>query len=285
MAPTIPERAVVPAADDRQQAALAASASVLPEEFADGEGGVMTLREHLIELRDRIIKSLLGLVAGSIAGFFVADYALGYLARLTCLPGQADCRLQILDPTEGIITYLQVSLYIGVALSMPIIGFQIIRFMAPGLTRSEKRILYTALPFVALLFISGSTFAIFPVLPAMLGFLAGFKSDIFLSEFRAAATVRMALTLMLWLGLVFELPLVMVILARLRIVHWRRMLSWWRYALVIIMVAAAVITPTPDPVNMLIVATPMLVLYALGVGLARVFGATAPSSLPTSVAP
>lgn len=284
MAHTSPERSVVPTAADRQPAALAADA-VLPEELADGEGGVMTLREHLIELRDRIIKSLLGLVAGSVAGFLMADYALGYLARLTCLPGQTDCRLQILDPTEGIITYLQVSLYIGVALSTPIIGFQIIRFMAPGLTRSEKRILYTALPFVAILFVAGSTFAVFPVLPAMLGFLAAFKSDIFLSEFRAAATVRMALTLMLWLGLVFELPLVMVILARLRIIHWRRMLSWWRYALVIIMVAAAVITPTPDPVNMMIVATPMILLYALGVALARVFGASAPSSLPTSVAP
>ncbi|MCC6629712.1 MAG: twin-arginine translocase subunit TatC, partial [Chloroflexi bacterium] len=169
------------------------------------------------------------------------------------------------------------------ALSLPLIAYQVIRFMAPGLTRQEKRLLYTALPFIALLFVAGSAFAVFLVLPAMLGFLRGFMEMVFRNDFRAAATVSMALTMMLWMGLVFQMPLVMLILARLRIVHWRRLLSWWRYAVLLIMVAAAIITPTPDPVNMLIVAVPMIVLYALGVLLARLFGNGQPSSLPTSV--
>ena len=195
-----------------------------------------------------------------------------------------DCRLAIIDPSEGLVTYFKVSLYVGVALSLPIIAYQIIRFMGPGLTSKEKRLLYSALPFVGILFGLGSAFAIFLVVPAMLRFLTGFQPLIFRPDLRAAATVSLGLTVTLWMGLVFEMPLVMVILARLRIVHWRRMLSWWRYAIVLILIIAAIITPTPDPVNMAIVAVPMFVLYALGVALARLFGGGQPSSLPTSVA-
>jgi sec-independent protein translocase protein TatC len=254
---------------------------VSPDEL--GEGGVMTLREHLVELRDRLFKAVLGLIAGFVVGAAVAQQALNYLAWQTCPPGEVDCRLMVIDPTEGIVTYLKVSLYIGVALSLPLIAYQVIRFMAPGLTRQEKRLLYMALPFVAILFVVGSAFAVFLVLPAMLGFLRDFLSGVFRNDFRAAATVSMALTMMLWMGLVFQLPLVMLILARLGIVHWRRLMSWWRYAVLLIMVASAIITPTPDPVNMLIVAVPMMALYALGVMLARLFGSGRQSSIPTSV--
>jgi sec-independent protein translocase protein TatC len=284
MADTATDRSVVTTTDP-QTNALATNATVPAEVIEDGEGGVMTLREHLAELQGRVVKAFLALVAGFIVGAMVGNQVLQYLARVTCAPGETDCRLIVIDPTEGMITYLKVSLYIGVALSLPVIAYQIVKFMAPGLTSQEKRMLYTALPFVAILFAAGSAFAVLLVLPAMLGFLRSFMEDVWKNEFRAAATVSMALTVMLWMGLVFEMPLIMVLLAKLRIVHWRRMLSWWRYAVVVIMIGAAIITPTPDPVNMLIVATPMAVLYVLGIGLARVFGAREPSALPTSVAP
>lgn len=284
MADTLEDRAVVTTSNQAVHDLTTTEAgAALPE--GTGEGGVMTLREHLLELRDRLVKAALGLAAGCVVGALVGNQVLQYLAHATCDPSAADCRLIAIDPTEGIITYFKVALYVGVALSLPLIAFQIIRFMAPGLTRQEKRMLYTALPFVALLFVAGSAFAVFLVLPAMLTFLRGFMSDIIRNDFRAAATVSLALTVMLWMGLVFEMPLVMTLLARLNIIHWRRMLSWWRYAIVLIMIAAAVITPTPDPVNMMIVASPMFVLYALGIGLARVFGRGAPSAMPTSVAP
>jgi sec-independent protein translocase protein TatC len=286
MADTETDRSVVAVADAQPPGAAVEVSPAVPDEF-DGEGGVMTLREHLTELRDRLVRAVLGLVAGCVVGYLIADRVLLYLASQLCDPASsADCRLAIIDPAEGMITYFKVSLYVGIAVSLPIIAYQIIRFMSPGLTRKEKRLLYAALPFVGVLFAVGSAFAVFLVLPAMLRFLTSFQNQIFRPDLRAAATVSLGLTVTLWMGLVFELPLVMVILARLRIVHWRRMLSWWRYAIVLILIVAAIITPTPDPVNMSIVAVPMFILYALGVALARLFGgAASPSSLPTSVAP
>jgi sec-independent protein translocase protein TatC len=283
------EQAVADTLTDQARTVSTVNPDVVPVDAGeiapidDGDAGVMTLREHLFELRDRLVKAVLGLLLGFMIGTALANPALDYLARQTCPPGEVDCRLTVIDPTEGIVTFIKVSLYIGVALSLPIIAYQLIRFMAPGLTRQEKRLLYSALPFVAVLFVAGSAFAVFLVLPAMLGFLRSFMDMVFRNDFRAAATVSMSLTMMLWMGLVFQLPLVMLILAKLRVIHWQRMLSWWRYAVLGIMVASAIITPTPDPVNMLIVAVPMMVLYALGIVLARIFASGQPSVLPTSL--
>jgi sec-independent protein translocase protein TatC len=286
MADTQIDRSVVAGTGAQTPGAVVDVAPAVPEELGEGDGGVMTLRDHLTELRDRLVKAVLGLGVGCAIGFLLADRVLLYLASQLCNDTAGDCRLAIIDPTEGMITYFKVSLYVGIAISLPIIAYQIIRFMGPGLTRKEKRLLYTALPFVGILFVAGSAFAVFLVLPAMLKFLTNFQNQIFRPDLRAAATVSLGLTITLWMGLVFEMPLLMVILARLRIVHWRRMLSWWRYSIVLILIVAAIITPTPDPVNMTIVAVPMFVLYALGVALARLFGGGGPpSSLPTSVAP
>jgi sec-independent protein translocase protein TatC len=246
-----------------------------PEDL--GEGGVMTLREHLVELRDRLVKAVLGLALGFGVGIFAAQPVLKYLAQQIC-PQTADpeCRLAIIDPAEGMITYFKVALYVGVAISLPVITYQIIRFMAPGLTRDEKRLLFSALPFVGFLFAAGSAFAVWLVIPAMLRFLSSFMSEIFRPDLRAAATLSLGLTVTLWMGLVFELPLVMVIVARLGLVDWRRMLSFWRYAIVLILIVAAIITPTPDPINMMLVGGPMLLLYLLGIALARLFARRPP---------
>jgi sec-independent protein translocase protein TatC len=253
--------------------ATAVSGEVLPpvEEF-DGEGGVMTLREHLFELRDRVVKAGIGVGVGTIAGFALAPTVLGYFVNMICAvtPGE-ECRLQIIDPTEGILSYFKIALYIGISLSLPLVLYQVIRFMAPGLTRGEKRMLFTSLPFVGLLFVGGALFAISLVIPAMLVFLAGFMREFFKAEFRASTVLSLAITVTLWMGLVFEMPLVMVLLTRIGIVTWQKLLSWWRYAVVIIVIVAAIITPTPDPINMAIVAVPMMVLYVLGIGMARFF--------------
>lgn len=242
-----------------------------PPSPPEDEGGVMTLREHLIELRDRIFKAVLGVLAGSVAGFFLAGPVLRYFAEQICAEqgGGQDCRLQIIEPTEGLVTYFKVAVYIGVALGLPVIIYQLVRFMSPGLTRAERRMLYVALPFVSLLFVAGAFFAVGVVLPAMLKFLGGFMPELFLAEFRASATLNLALTVTLWMGLVFEMPLVMFVLTWFGVVTARLFLSWWRYAIVFILIASAIITPTPDPINMMIVAVPMIVLYLFGILLAR----------------
>ncbi len=271
MSETVTDRTIVKPAEEAPTSAV--SGEVLPpvEEF-EGEGGVMTLREHLFELRDRVVRAGIGVGVGTLAGFLLAPTVLSYFVRMICADTTGDtCRLQIIDPTEGILSFFKVALYIGIALSLPIVLYQIIRFMAPGLTRGEKRMLFTSLPFVGVLFVMGAAFAVSLVIPAMLQFLGGFMPEFFKPEFRASTVLALAITVTLWMGMVFEMPLVMVLLTRLGIVTWRKLLSWWRYAVVIIMIVSAIITPTPDPINMSIVAVPMVILYILGIGMARFF--------------
>jgi sec-independent protein translocase protein TatC len=239
------------------------------------EEGTMTLREHLLELRDRLVRACLGVAAGTIIGFFIAGPTLTYFQGTVC-PGNApDCRWQVIDPTEPLVTFFKVALYIGVALSLPVVLYQIIRFVVPGLTRSEKVMLFIALPFISILFVVGATFALLVVLPAMIRFLGGFGEQFFRVDFRASEMLSLTMGVTMWMGLIFQMPLIMVVLTRLGLVTWRKLLSWWRYALIIIMVLAAIVTPTPDPVNMMIVAGPMFLLYALGVILARLFATRA----------
>ena len=270
MSDLVTNRPVVQPAEPQQPNLPATTASPELDPNEEADGGVMTLREHLFELRDRLVKAALGVGVGTAVGFFVAQYVLSYFANLICAGGAGDeCRLVIIDPTEGIVTYFKVGLYIGVALSLPITIYQLVRFMAPGLTRQERRILFSTLPFVSVLFVIGSAFALVLVLPAMLGFLSGFMPQIFRPDLRAATTLSLALSVTLWLGIVFEMPLVMFLLTKLNVVTWQKLLGWWRWAVVLIMIMSAIITPTPDPINMLIVAVPMVILYALGIGLAR----------------
>lgn len=248
----------------------------LPEE------GLMSLREHLIELRDRVFRAVLGIVVGTAVGFWAAGPVLKYFQDNICPPGVDDCRLQIIDPTEGLVVFFKVAIYIGVALSLPVTLYQLIRFVVPGLTPTEKKMLLIALPFVSILFVVGSSFALTIVIPAMIRFLGGFGLEWFRPDFRATPVLSLALSVTLWMGLVFEMPLVMVLLTKLGVVTWKKLLSWWRYALVIILILAAIITPTPDPVNMAIVAGPMLLLYGLGIFLARLFAL--PPQPPAAIA-
>ena len=277
MADALTNRASIQPVDNPPQDIVPASEPPPPQpEDELPDEGMMTLREHLFELRDRIFRAALGIIAGTALGFYLAGSVLTYFQDSICPPGVNDCRLQIIDPTEGLVVYFKVAIYIGVALSLPVTLYQVIRFVVPGLTTVEKRLLFIALPFISILFVVGSVFAMTLVIPAMIKFLGGFGLEYFRPDFRATPVLALALNVTLWMGLVFEMPLVMVILTKLGVVTWHKLLSWWRYALVIILILSAIITPTPDPVNMMIVAGPMGVLYALGIILARLFATKRP---------
>ena len=170
---------------------------------------------------------------------------------------------------EGFTEWVNVGLYIGIGLSMPALVYQLVRFLAPGLTRNERRYLYRALPFVSGLFVAGVAFAFFIVVPHALEFLSHFGGSVFNAQFRAQEVVNFYLKLLLGVGIVFETPLVMFTLAKLGVVSLKRLSSLRKYMIVISLVGAAIITPTPDPVNMFIVAAPIYALYELGVLLAR----------------
>lgn len=231
-----------------------------PEDFFEE----MTLQEHLRELRTRIFYSVIAVVIGFAAGLTVAMRLLKMIVAMADLPS-----LTAISPTESFTSYMRVALYVGIALAMPVLVYQFVRFLTPGLTRQERRGLFVLLPFVSAMFFVGVLFAFLVVIPHALEFLAHFGTDIIVPQFRANETISFYLTLMLWIGVAFETPIIMLVLVKLGIVSRQRLASYRRYTIVIVMIAAAIITPTPDPFNMLLVAIPMYALYEFGLLLAR----------------
>jgi sec-independent protein translocase protein TatC len=179
-------------------------------------------------------------------------------------------QLQILGPTESIVIYFRVALLAGAIFAIPYITFQLFMFIAPGLTRKEKRWIYLALPATTALFLTGVAFAWFIMVPAALGFLQNFESDIFRPEWTAERYIAFLTSLLFWIGVSFELPVVVFVLARLGIMGPQPLMHNWRLAVVIITIVAAVITPTVDPFNMLLVTAPLLALYVISIGLAAI---------------
>lgn len=230
-----------------------------PETFEE-----MTLQEHLEELRKRLVFSAMAVVAGFVGGLFVAFPLLHVMERMSGLG-----ELLAISPTESFTVWMKVALYFGIGVSMPVIIYQIVRFLAPGLTKNEKRYVFRAIPFVTGMFILGVLFAFFIVIPRALRFLHGFGSGAFNAQFRANEVISFYMTLILWVGIVFEMPIFMYLLAKLHVVTPQLLGRTRKYALIIIMIAAAIITPTPDPFNMFMVAVPMYGLYELGILLTK----------------
>ncbi len=239
------------------------SATSLPPE---PEEPAQPIIEHLRELRDRLLKSTLALVIGVVVGLFFAKPFLEVLIS----PLQGASELQLLKPTESIFIYLKAGLILGLIIASPFILYQIFAFIVPGLTKNERRGLYLVLPLAAGLFALGIAFASFIVLPFTLRYLTTFLSDLALSQYSFGEYMNFVLSFLFWLGLAFELPLFIAILARLGIVTPQQLQGTWRYAIIIIAVLAAVITPTPDPFTMSLVMLPLLGLYVLGIIMARV---------------
>jgi sec-independent protein translocase protein TatC len=224
----------------------------------------MTLFEHLLELRNRLVISAIAL-AVTTAGAFVfykkwMDIALRPI-------GQHD--LQAITPTETIFTYFQVTLVVGLLLAMPVIAYEAWAYVAPGLTRKERRYVIAFIPGVTFCFVLGVAFAYFALLPAALGFLLGFGADRIKVVPTIESYVKFVSHLMIATGLIFEMPLVMFFLAKIRLVNAKLLGSVRRYVIVVAFIVAAVVTPTPDPFNQLLVAVPILVLYEVGVLLSR----------------
>jgi sec-independent protein translocase protein TatC len=242
-----------------------------PEVFEE-----MTLGEHLIELRTRMVRACLSIGAAFIVGLIAAKPMLDKIRNDSLAKHGFDIR----SPVDPLTIYFKVALYIAVALAFPLIVYQVLAFVAPGLTRREKRVVYTALPFVALLAILGGAYGLLIAAPRALYFLSHFMPSIFQWQPDADMIITFYLTLMLGLALAFQIPVVMFILAKIGIVSPRRMASIRKYAFIVILILAAIITPSTDPFNMMIVAVPLYVLYEFGIVMARLFAKTPIISIP-----
>jgi sec-independent protein translocase protein TatC len=223
-----------------------------------------TLLEHLNELRIRLFRSLIALLLGVLLAAAFTDRLLKYLIK------PYGTQLQILGPTESVVIYFRVALLAGAIFVIPYITFQLFMFIAPGLTRKEKRWIYLALPATTALFLIGVAFAWFIMVPTALGFLQDFESDVFRAEWTAERYIAFLTSLLFWIGVSFEMPVVVFVLARLGIMGPQPLIRNWRLAVVIITIIAAAITPTVDPFNMLLVTAPLLGLYVISIGLAAV---------------
>lgn len=244
------------------------------DEFGHGDEEAPEMRkmsflDHLDELRRRIIHSLIAIVVGFGVCWTFADELYAALAlpitqilRELRLPDQ----LVYTNPTAPFTLYVQLALLAGLFLASPFVLLQVWNFISPGLYPRERKY---AIPFIflcSLLFISGGAFAYLIAFPAALRFLLNFSS-----QFRPMITVNeyfsLATTIILGLAIVFELPVLILFLTLLRVMTPGFLLRNFRYAVLVIFIAAATITPTPDIPTMMLFATPLMVLYLFGIGL------------------
>lgn len=230
----------------------------------------MSFLEHLEELRRRIIYSIIGVSVGFLAAWSYADRIFSLMQQPIIEALQAhklEDKLVYLSPTEPFNIYLKVGLLAGVFISAPFVLYQVWAFVAPGLYKNEKRYVMPFLASTVGLFLAGGLFGYKIVYPAALDFLIGYGE-----QFRPMVTIGeytdLFLTVILGLGLVFELPVVIFFLALMGVVDagflWRN----FRYAILGAFTVAAILTPTTDVVNMSIFAAPLIVLYVLSIGIA-----------------
>ncbi len=224
----------------------------------------MTLLEHLIELRARLIRASVALLVGIIVAVPLTRRFLEIL-----ISPLGSNRPQSLRPAENIMVYFKVDLILGLILAMPVVVYQIFAFILPGLTPKERRWLLMISAAATGLFALGVAFSSFVMLPFTLKYLQSFLSDLITPNYSIDFYISFVTQFVLYVGLSFETPLIIAALARLGIVSPRQLAKGRRYAIVLIAVVAAVITPTPDPFNMTIVMIPLVLLYELGIILSR----------------
>lgn len=226
-------------------------------------GAPMSIVEHLTELRHRLVVSVAALAVGAAAGFALYDPILRFLVGpYVSVTGTST--LFIADPLEGFSTRLKVAGYTGVVLAMPVVLWQVWRFVTPGLHRKERRL---AVPFVAsalFLFVLGAGLA-FWTLPKALEFLVGIGGENLETIFSPAKYLGLVTFMMLAFGLAFEFPVVLVFLQLARIVPSRKLRSWRRGVGVGVFVFVAVVTPSQDPYSLFALAIPMYLFYELAI--------------------
>jgi sec-independent protein translocase protein TatC len=225
--------------------------------------------EHLVELRHRIFIVLGWLFGSAIIAFIFSNQLLELIAR-----PKGDIQLIVLAPIDMLWATFEVIFGTAAVLTLPIMLYQILRFIEPALETPAEKAAYRlialiGIPLVLIFFVLGALFAYFIMLPFALKYLASFGTDIARASWNVRAYFSFTLGVMLWMGAAFETPLIMAMLARLGIVSPAAMARQWRYAIVGIAIIAAVITPTVDPLNMALVMGPLLALYFLGVMFAR----------------
>ena len=220
---------------------------------------------HFYELRKRIVLILIIYLISTIVGFVLHREILEVIVR----PVE-----QINELTQGLPVFtnitefwgvvMKVSLLTGLLISFPFISFQVLAFMLPGLRSNEKKFAFIVLPGSIISFYLGAAFGFFILVPPAIKFLVFFGGDISAPLIRIGSLVELTTNLMIWMGISFQLPIVMYLLTALRVLDHNKFKALRKWFIVVAFILGAIITPTFDPVNQLIVAIPIIILYEVG---------------------
>lgn len=241
---------------------------------ADEAGGKMSFLDHLDELRRRIIYAVLAVFVGFVVAFFFIDEIFNFIMRPLQQLLPAGGTLVYTDPTEAFVLYIKIALIAGLILASPAVMLQVWLFVAPGLYSHEKK---WAIPFVAMssvFFVVGAAFSHYVVFPLTWRFFVGFTSDILTFMPRIEPAFSIYMRLLLAFGLVFQMPTLVLFLARMGVISARFLIRNFKYAVLIMVVASAVITPDGGGVSLVAMTGPMILLYGLSIALAWLFGKT-----------
>lgn len=242
-----------------------------PPDEEDDLDGRMSFLDHLDELRKRLTHAIVALLVGFVAAFAFAARAQDFVMKplvATLPPGS---HFVFTEPGEGFFLQLKIAAILGLLIASPYVMWQVWQFIAPGLYANEKRF---AVPFVmgtSVLFTAGAAFSHYVVFPAAFDFFGSFQTDNVVFMPRIAPVFGMYAWLLLAMGIIFQMPMLVMVLARMGLVTAGFLARHVKYAILIIFVVAAVATPSPDPISQTVVAAPMMVLYGLSIGVAWIF--------------
>ena len=242
------------------------------EEVDGDDAGKMSFLDHLDELRKRLTVAAIALAVGVLIAFFFLDHIFDFIMLPLAKAMPKGSSLVATEPTEFFMLYMKIALLAGVVIAMPAIVWQLWLFIAPGLYAKEKRF---AVPFILLAsicFVCGAAFSHYYIFPVAWVFLGNFKPEYTLFMPKVDAVFDLYSMLILATGAVFEMPAIILVLARMGLVTARFLWKNFKYAFLIIFIVAAVITPTGDMVTQSLVAAPMVGLYFISILIAWIFG-------------
>jgi sec-independent protein translocase protein TatC len=223
----------------------------------------MTLVEHLEELRFRIIHAVIAWVAASTGAYFFTPRLLGLFT------GLVHTKLVFINPMEAFMAYLKIAMLLGFFVSLPFILFQILAFVVPGLEKHEKKWVLRLVPFAVLLFFLGFLFGCFVLIPIALKFFLSFATDDLVPIITIGGLVSFVLSLTIVSGLIFQTPMVILLLSIIGVVNSTLLREKRRYIILLFFILAAVATPTPDAFTQIVVAIPLILLYELSILIVR----------------
>ncbi len=238
-----------------------------------------TFWDHVRELRGRLIQSLIGVALGTGIAFWQWERLWSWLARPVAAQ-KLPVTFIATSPMETVMTSFKLSLIAGCLLAFPWVLWQAWRFLAPGLYAKERRLFLVTFGSAVVMFAMGAAFCYFAVLPAGLAFLANYMQGAVTQSWKQADFAAFIVQFLLAFGIIFEMPVVAFVLGRMELITPRSMWQFFRFAIVIIFIAAALLTPGPDPVSQIMMAVPLCLLYLVSIGVCKLASPPTQSSTP-----